>query len=305
VFATNDQAVFESHNVPSGLMAYRGVGDPFHVRFDMPNGSGAQVEQRGGHALVTQGDWQGVLIGNATHAGHGFDVRVDGENPMFFMAIPPDGIESQTRLDIAEGIATHKVFAEMSLMARNGTIAEDLTYFHEPDAFSLDVTNVTEDAITLDVAGEGEGQAIVLTVDRETLTVPMADLNVTMDGVVMTECATFDEMTQSAALGGCFHVVANETTLRVSVMPEHFSDHTIVIGTLPAPPLEDETSAAPASEEDDSAIAPGGDETPASESDPTPAAETPEAEKGTPGAGAFVLIATIAAVALIGRRRKG
>lgn len=323
VISANDKLLMESHNVPSGLLAYKGVGTEetaIHMELADVELSESGVE---GLTLLQNGDWKGVVIGDVARSDGGLSLTVAGGKPGFFMAIPPSGIEADTRLDIAEGVAQGQVFAEVSLLARNETVAQDLTFYEDAEAFALDVLETAEDKIELEISGEGEGKAVVFTVDRETLTTPLSQLNVTMDGVLMKECASFDEMTESAAEGGCYHLAANETAVRVSIMPEHFSTHVIAIGAVepdapaggtsadetPTPVATEQSPAsgggAPASPAPAEPTAPTATTPAAAAATPASATPTPDAPaKDTPGFGPLALLVVAATVALVARRRR-
>lgn len=308
VVAAGGDVVVETHNVPSGILAYKSAQDG-NYSVDLRPDAGYQVRREGGVLLMEKGDWKGVLVGEAQVGDDGaiqLDVRPD--RPAFFMAVPPTGLESETRLDIAKGVAEGKVFAEMSLVQRNDTAAQDLTLYEEDAAFSVEVQSVSEDAVEVAIAGEGEGQALVFTVDRSTLTTSLSEFNVTMDGVLMRECATFEELTGSADEGGCFTLAANESVVRVSVMPEHFSEHVITFGAVGQEP---ESSEAPATDDADGSSEGGGaddatTQTPSGDG-ATTTQPTPDAQADTPGPGVLLALVAVgvAAVALGRRRRSG
>lgn len=308
VVAAHANASLETHNVPSGLLAYRGHGDaPFLVDFETGgDGSNASIEVVP-HAtlpmhLVTQGEWTGVLVGNATLNGTMLQASVDASNPAFFMAIPPGTIEETTRLGIAEAVAEGRVFGEVTLIERNDTLAEDVTFYEDASTFGIDVTDVTPDYVSLDVTGEGEGASFVFTVDRETLTTPLSELVVEIDGDEIPECVApdgeelgFMEHTDDV----CYQVEATEAVIRVAVDVEHFSSHTVVIGV---PPVE-ESGDAP-SEEDAAAEEPTtSEEGGATTATPSSPAE-PSASKGAPGIGAIGVVAAVSIGALFARRRR-
>ena len=314
VVAAGGDVVVETHNVPSGILAYKSAEDG-NYSVDLTPDAGYRVTREGGLLVMEKDGWKGVLVGDAeVGADGGIKVDVTHDRPAFFMAVPPTGLESETRLDIAEGIAEGKVFAEMSLVGRNDTVAQDLTLYEDATTFSATVQETTEDRVEVAVSGEGEGQALVFTVDRSTLTTPLSEFNVTMDGALMRECATFDEMTESAEEGGCFTLAANESVIRVSVMPEHFSEHVIAFGDV-APDVETvdvPTTDTPVDDAVDGATdavddATGGSETGSGEGSgtgSTPAAPTPKEKAGTPGPGVLLALGAVGLAALGLKRRR-
>lgn len=310
VVAAGGAVVVETHNVPAGILAYRSAGnDSYSV--DLTPEDGYQIAKEGGVVVLRKGDWKGVLVGDAeVGPGGAIKVDVDPARPAFFMAVPPSGLEAETRVDIAKGVQQGKVFAEVSLVQRNDTLAQDLTMYAHDEAFRVDVLNATEDVVEVFVSGEGQGQALVLTVDRSTLATPLSEMNVTMDGVLMRECATFDEMAGSASTGGCYTLAANESVVRVSVMPEHFSDHVIALGSVGATPEEATSEETPTeTDTDGDADADGrpADEGAKAPAPATPTGDAPAAEKDakTPGVGFFGTLAALAgAGAVLARRRR-
>jgi len=330
VLSSGDGVIVESHNVPSGLLAYKSDGNrSFNVSFTPE--AGYNVTERDGLVIMTNGNWTGVLVGDANVTRDNITLAVDDNNPAFFMAIPPEGLEADTRLDIAQGVAHGKVFGEISLVKRNDTLAQDLTLYANASEFHVDVTNTSADAVNLTVSGQGEGQALVFTVDRTTLTTSLADFNVTIDGVSMRECDNFTELEGSAASGGCFTLDANESALRVSVMPEHFSTHTISMGSVKPIASSTAASSTPTNSTSDSSSASTDtttttttqdsgsttdkttDKTTVTSTPPTGAttttpATTPTPATGdakTPGIGAVGALAAVAlAIAVISLRRR-
>lgn len=316
VVAAGDSLAFETHNVPSGLLAYRSAGDATHaiefegavdgeiVEFDV----GAEFESALGMHLVRHGDWTGVVVGDASVHGSTIEAQVAAEAPVFFMAIPPGTIEETTRLGIAEAVAERRVFAELSLLERNGTIAEDVTFYDDANTFSVEVADVTDEQVTLNVSGEGEGQAFVFTVDRETLTTPLSELAVEIDGELLPECTSatdkelaFLEPTPET----CYQIEVTEELIRVAVDVEHFSTHVVVIGTVTP-----EVVAAIGGEDDDGAED-AAEDAPADATDEgAPAANEEEREdepggKGAPGVGPVSVVVAVAIAALVvGGRRK-
>ena len=311
VLSAGGDVVVETHNVPSGLLAYKSAGEnAFNVSFT-PD-AGYNVTLHDGYLIMEKGDWKGVLVGNATRAANGtIQANVNSADPAFFMAIPPTGLEAETRLDIAKGVADNKVFAEVSLVARNDTVAQDITVYDDPTKFHVDVTNTSEDAITMNVSGEGSGQAVVFTVDRSTLTTPLSEFNVTLDNTVMPECANFTALEDSVATGGCYTLNANESVVRVSIMPPHFSAHTITLGAIaPVQSATDTTtSTTPDSTTKETGSTTGSTTTaPTGTTTATPTAKvtaTPSPAAGkTPAPGIVLVVGAAIAIALLSRRSR-
>lgn len=307
VLSSGGNVAVEQHNSPTGLLAYKATEGKYDVAFTLEDGYA--ITQAGNLTILHKGDWKGVLVGDANVTDGAISLAVTPDSPAFFMAIPPGGLEEETRMEIARGIAENKVFAEVSLIQRDETIAQDLTLYQDEGKFSVDVNDATTDAINLTVSGEGEGQAVVFTVDRSTLTTPLSEFNVTMDGVMMTECETFAQLTQSAASGGCFTLHANESTLRVSVMPEHFSTHVISMGSVKA---AEPTAASGAVDKSAAEVAPKIDApgaTPTNEAPPTTSDEgtvsAAQDLRKTPNFGVVgIMVAAVGAIGLAALRKK-
>lgn len=308
---------FAAHNNPTGLFAYR--GENVSVAFTLAPGANATAESGNRSAQVTVGNLHGhvILNGNGTLNVSATTITATSADPMggvLFAAHPsgPDaGVATANLHAMRDAVAQGRLGGILSVVDADGAAVGDATYL----GVAMRARNVSQGRVNVTVSSpDPAGKSVVIQLDGSIVNASqLASLAVTLDGRAIPRAANATNALLSApGTPGAAWFVSNGTGGGVQVIVDvpGFSEHDIGISTTAATgPVATTPIASTPGGTVPATGTPAGTSpaatSPATGATPTPTGTTGNegGEKGSPGFGLALLVAALAAVAVLARRR--